>query len=369
MLTFCCPVSTNKVCVQGQVTSEQQFSFVPRQPQQQPPAQPQFPDFSPSARPAVGAGPDNVPTVPAVTSLQRFRPSEASALPDTDTDSFRFQPSPRPQPRPPPKPQQVPVFQEEAGFPGRLPVRPQQFPNSHTSARTPTFTVPPAISIEPISGSGVINRSPNLVAAESETTGSAFRGRQRVRVRPDQIDTGKRAKVRSKIRFSEAAPAPAEAGAQAEDSVEAAAPAVTAGRGRTRSRFTGTRSRAPTAPRVVVTGTRKRQRFRDSPGEAAQLEEDIPEEPRRSELGTLRRKVNRIPSFTSRRKTTPPAEAPVTRVPPRRRLKPFPVEDDQEIVGFETESPEILLEEEVVADPGISVQPVSTVRYSAVLSL
>merc|ERR1719195_1069648 len=46
---------------QGQVTSEQQFSFVPRQPQQQPPAQPQFPDFSPSARPAVGAGPDNVP--------------------------------------------------------------------------------------------------------------------------------------------------------------------------------------------------------------------------------------------------------------------------------------------------------------------
>ena len=67
----------------------------------------------------------------------------------------------------------------------------------------------------------------------------------------------------------------------------------------------------------------------------------------------------RIPNFTSRRKTTPPPEQPVTRIPPRRRLKPFPSEDDQEVVGFETERPEVFLQRE--EEEGISVQPVSTV--------
>ena len=153
----------------------------------------------PSARPAL-AGSDNVPTVPAVTSFERFRPSEATDI----ENNFRFNPSPRPQPQPQfqqPQPGQPPVFAEDprsSGIAPRFPLeQSQQFPNSQrqfpipsqTSQRTPTFTIPPAISIEPISGTGVISRpgQASLVAAESETTGSAFRGRQRVRVRPDLV--------------------------------------------------------------------------------------------------------------------------------------------------------------------------------------
>ena len=153
----------------------------------------------PSARPAL-AGSDNVPTVPAVTSFERFRPSEATDI----ENNFRFNPSPRPQPQPQfqqPQPGQPPVFAEDPRSSGIVPRFPleqsQQFPNSQrqfpipsqTSQRTPTFTIPPAISIEPISGTGVISRpgQASLVAAESETTGSAFRGRQRVRVRPDLV--------------------------------------------------------------------------------------------------------------------------------------------------------------------------------------
>ena len=112
---------------------------------------------------------------------------------------------------------------------------------------------------------------------------------------------------------------------------------------------------------MSVTGARKRQRLRESSSDGNEV---LPEEPRRQ--GAPRRKVNRVPNFTSRRKTTPPPEAAVTRIPPRRRLKPFRVEEDQETVGFETERPEIFLQQEVEEeeDEGISVQPVSTVRFS-----
>ena len=98
--------------LQGQVTSEQQFSFLPRQPQAQPQPQPQPQPqaptrfsptnggfVSPSARPQV-VSQDNVPTVPAVTNFERFRPSEATEL---EPANLRFQPSPRPafeQPQP-----------------------------------------------------------------------------------------------------------------------------------------------------------------------------------------------------------------------------------------------------------------------------
>ena len=107
-----------------------------------------------------------------------------------------------------------------------------------------------------------------------------------------------------------------------------------------------------------MTGARKRQRFRES--NTSEGNQVLAEEPRRQ--GAPRRKVNRVPNFTSRRKTTPPPEAAVTRIPPRRRLKPFTIEDDQETVGFETERPEIFLQQEEEEDEGISVQPVSTVR-------
>ena len=111
---------------------------------------------------------------------------------------------------------------------------------------------------------------------------------------------------------------------------------------------------------MSVTGARKRQRFRENSNTEGG-NQVVPEEPRRQ--GAPRRKVNRVPNFTSRRKTTPPPEAAVTRIPPRRRLKPFTVEDDQETVGFETERPEVFLQqEEEDEDEGISVQPVSTVR-------
>ena len=202
-----------------------------------------------------------------------------------------------------------------------------------------------------------------MLTSESETTGQAFRGRQRLRIRPEQIDTGIgnpniRNKVRTKLRFEPAN----------DESVEETetVPPTTASRSRTRSRFPGSRVRGPTGQRVVVTGARKRQRFRDNSKNEASTEDinDFPEEDRRSEIGSLRRKVNRVPNFTSRRKTTPPPETPATRIPPRRRLRPFNFEDvnEQEIVSVETESPQLLVQDqEEEEDQGISVQPVSTV--------
>ena len=112
---------------------------------------------------------------------------------------------------------------------------------------------------------------------------------------------------------------------------------------------------------MSVTGARKRQRLRENSN--SEGNEVLPEEPRRQ--GAPRRKVNRVPNFTSRRKTTPPPEAAVTRIPPRRRVKPFTIEDDQETVGFETERPEIFLQQKKEEeDEGISVQPVSTVSFA-----
>ena len=345
--------------LQGQVTSDQQFSFVPRQPQSQPQPPNRFnpgPGFvSPSARPQV-AGQDNVPTVPAVTNFQRFRPSEAS---DVETN-LRFQPSPRPafeQPGP-----ASPGIFPPSNPPASFPVRP--------TLRTPTFTVPPSLSIEPISSQGVISR-PSLVAQESETTGTAFRGRQRLRVRPDQVDTGTRTRPRNKVRFTGDQQ---EVQQEVEQEVETEAPPVpTAARGgRTRSRFSASRARAPTGSRPVPTGQRKRQRFQKKNNN------DLPEEDRRSVAGSPRRKVNRVPSFTSRRKTTPPPEVPVTRIPPRRRQKPISFQDEE----IQTESPlsqfdsspstkssDALLREllssskenSAPTDEGIAVLPASTV--------
>ena len=360
---------TNKLLFQGQVTSEQQFQFIPRQPSepQQPQQnrftqpQPQPPTrFTPSARPATGS--DGVPTVPAVTSFQRFQPSEATDI----ENNFRFNPSPRPQQFQPQPAAQPPVFQEE---PRRLPLNPgQQFQNSHTSVRTPTFTIPPAIKIEPIAGSGVIQRQPlpsleparqplqNLDTSESETTGTAFRGRQRLRVRPEQVErlrpdpeTLTRNRNRAKIRFTDAE--------DTESEETETVPPTTAGRVRTRSRFPLNRSRAATAPRAPLTGARKRQRFRGVADDdtTENIDNTLQEEDRRSDIGSSRRKVNRIPNFTSRRKTTQSPEAPtVTRIPPRRRLKPFQPQEEQE-----TERPAV---EEFEPEGGISVQTVSTVR-------
>ena len=312
---------------------------------------------------------DNVPTVPAVTNFERFRPSEAS---DLDT-SLRFQPSPRP------AFEQPQVFQQEPAVPAVVPAQ-AAFPNSHSNTvRTPTFTVPPALSIEPISSQGVISR-PNLVAQESETTGTAFRGRQRVRVRPEQVDTGVRTRVRSKVRFGEQE---LESG---ETETQSPGQTGTASRGgRTRSRFSPSRprerERAPTAPRVVATGQRKRQRVNK---ELTGNQQELPEEDRRSGGASPRRKVNRVKNFTSRKKTTPPPDVPVTRIPPRRRVKPFTFETG-ETNGFETESPaifespstkssEALLrellgsrQEATPEDEGIAILPASTVgllRYN-----
>ena len=182
-------------------------------------------------------------------------------------------------------------------------------------------------------------------------------------MRPEQVDTGvNRGRVRTKIRFDDVN----------EDNLdvetETIAPPTTAGRGRTRSRFSGTRSRVPTSSRVVVTGTRKRQRVRGDNINTEDIDNNLPEEDRSPDIGSLsvRRKVNRIPNFTSRRKPINPTEIPVTRIPPRRRLRPFTVDDDQETVGFETESPELVLEtiENEDDDGGISVLPVSTVRFT-----
>ena len=303
---------------------------------------------------------DNVPTVPAVTNFQRFRPSEAS---DVETN-LRFQPSPRPAFEQQPAPANTGIFPP-------VPAVPAGSGLARPTLRTPTFTVPPSLSIEPISSQGVISR-PSLVAQESETTGTAFRGRQRLRVRPDQVDTGtiRTTRPRNKVRFGGEQP-------QEVEEVETEAPPPTAARGgRTRSRFSGSRARAPTGSRVVATGPRKRQRF------PVKNNNDLPEEDRRSvAAGSPRRKVNRVPNFTSRRKTTAPPEVPVTRIPPRRRQKPISFDEDER-AEVQTESPlsqfgsspstkssDALLREllssskesSAPTDEGIAVLPVSTV--------
>ena len=337
--------------LQGAVTSDQQFSFVPR-PQQQPGR------FAPpSARPAT----DNVPTVPAVTSFDRFRPSEA-------TDNFRFQPSPRPGELVGRAPGLAPGQDSSAAFPPRLTLEPQ-FPNSRTpeTVRGGQFQVT-APSVEPISVSGVLGRAPGLAAQQSETTGTAFRGRKRLRTRP--VESSTRSRVRSKVKIS-LLEEPTDEELEEADTV----PPTT--RSRVRSRFpatSGTRTRVPTGTRIVPTGNRKRQRTRPTaPTESEESEEDrvVAEEDRRADIATApRRKLNR-PGLTARRKTTVSPSEPATRPPFRRRLRPFPALDlETGVAAGETESPQFPSGEEgaglldlipTVNTAGISVQPVSSV--------
>ena len=367
---------------EGTVTSEQQFSLVPRQQTQS--SSPQFQQVqqsqsnrfnsgfpSPSVRPFT----DNVPTVPAVTSFDRFRPSEAS------DSSFRFQPSQRPDES----------FSQESSnsaiFPPRLNVEQATFPNSHTVRVPPTFSLRPDVvtapSVEPVSVSGIINRNP-VSSTEGESTGTAFRGRKRVRPRFEPSETGGRNRVRNKVKIS-VLKEKDEEDEEENDTV----PPTTASRGRLRSRFSAsaprslgsdskTRSRLPTGPRVIPTGKRRRQKFGKSHS-SEDNDEDIEnnnvpeEEDRRSGLSSPRRKLNRLSGhFTSRRKTTSAPDIPVTRIPPRRRLRPFSFGNDQDLDSSETESPQFLInqdendeiqsEEDIstINDNGISVLPIST---------
>jgi hypothetical protein len=140
----------------GSVTSEQQFQFVPRQQQQTVSSNRFNPGFvsSPSARPFTADPRDNVPTVPAVTSFEKFRSNEA-----TDPQNrFRFNPSARP----------FSVFNTnqnreggQAGiFPPRLSVEEVTFSNSRTPevrlSGLPDTTT--SLSVEPVSVSGILSR-------------------------------------------------------------------------------------------------------------------------------------------------------------------------------------------------------------------
>merc|ERR1711892_250080 len=164
-------------------------------------------------------------------------------------------------------------------------------------------------------------------------------------------------------------------------------PPTTSSRGRLRSRFSGSaprslksktesRPRLPTGPRVVPTGKRRRQKFGKNRSEE-ENDDDIEdnnlpeEEDRRSANSAPRRKLNRLPGqFTSRRKTTNPTEAPVTRIPSRRRFRPSSFGKDQESPDFQTESPQFFIDDDdeetssevfsTTNENGISVLPIST---------
>jgi len=368
---------------EGSVTSEQQFSTIPRQQPQssqpqfqqvQPAQQPQSNRFNPGfSSPSVRPFTDNVPTVPAVTSFDRFRPSEATA------NAFRFQPS------------QTPEFSQDnsnsAIFPPRLQVEQAAFPNSHTVRVPPTFSLRPDVatspSVEPVSISGIINRNPSIQSSESEITGTAFRGRKRLRPRfGESSETGSRSRVRNKVKISIL-----EDDDEEEEEESDTVPPTTSSRGRLRSRFSGSaprslkskadsRPRLPTGPRVVPTGKRRRQKFGKNRSEE-ENDDDIEdnnlpeEEDRRSANSAPRRKLNRLPGqFTSRRKTTNPTEAPVTRIPSRRRFRPSSFGKDQESPDFQTESPQFFIDDDdeetssevfsTTNENGISVLPIST---------
>jgi len=372
---------------EGSVTSEQQFSVVPRQQGQQ--SQPQFQQVQPAQQaqpnrfnsgfssPSVRPFTDNVPTVPAVTSFDRFRPSEA-----TD-NSFRFQPSQTPEQK----------FSQESSnsaiFPPRLQVEQATFPNSHTVRVPPTFSLRPDVatvpSVEPVSVSGIINRIPGIQSSESEITGTAFRGRKRLRPRFESSETGGRSRLRNKVKISILE----EDNEDDEEEENDTVPPTTASRGRLRSRFTGSsprslkpkpelksRPRLPTGTRVIPTGKRRRQKFGKNKSEEDNNDDiennNVPEEEdRRSTNSAPRRKLNRLPGqFTSRRKTTNPTDTPVTRIPPRRRFRPSSF-TNQESPDFQTESPQLFSEEDeeeetssevfsTTNEDGISVLPIST---------
>merc|ERR1712106_404852 len=134
--------------------------------------------------------------------------------------------------------------------------------------------------------------------------------------------------------------------------------------------------------RIVPTGKRRRQKFGKSQNEEENNEDiennNVPEEEdRRSDTSAPRRKLNRLPGqFTSRRKTTNPTEVPITRIPLRRRLRPLSFGNDQETIDFETESPQIFIDEDedssfetfpTTNKNGISVLPISTDDVSKIL--
>merc|ERR1712106_759762 len=143
------------------------------------------------------------------------------------------------------------------------------------------------------------------------------------------------------------------------------------------------RPRLPTGPRVVPTGKRRRQKFGKNRSEE-ENDDDIEdnnlpeEEDRRSANSAPRRKLNRLPGqFTSRRKTTNPTEAPVTRIPSRRRFRPSSFGKDQESPDFQTESPQFFIDDDdeetssevfsTTNENGISVLPISTDDVSKIL--
>merc|ERR1712106_889827 len=134
--------------------------------------------------------------------------------------------------------------------------------------------------------------------------------------------------------------------------------------------------------RIVPTGKRRRQKFGKNRSEEENNEDiennNVPEEEdRRSDTSAPRRKLNRLPGqFTSRRKTTNPTEVPITRIPLRRRLRPLSFGNDQETIDFETESPQIFIDEDedssfetfpTTNKNGISVLPISTDDVSKIL--
>lgn len=368
----------------GSVTSEQQFQFVPRQQQQTVPANRFIPGFAPqpSARPFTLDPRDNVPTVPAVTNFEKFRPGEAT--------QSRFSPSPRP----------FSVFNTDqnsqggqAGiFPPRLSVEQVTFSNSRTpEVRLPGFPdTTTSLSVEPVSVSGILNRIPGVISADQdvEDTGNAFRGQSRLQSRGNTFDpSGGRGRGRNKVKLEN------------EDQdylseTETELP-ITSSRGRVRSRFNtgvtgtrttgsraqGTRTRVSTGSRASPTGKRRRQRLGARGEQEIDVEEDIennklPEEERRSEssFGGNRRKVNRISGqFTSRRKNTKPTVftpgASGTRVPVRKRIHPALLSSvNEDETNLNTESPGIIIDEEDLrsqrfelstSQNGISVLPIS----------
>merc|ERR1712013_229256 len=206
----------------------------------------------------------------------------------------------------------------------------------------------------------------------------------------ESSETGGRSRLRNKVKISILEDNDDDEEEEESDTV----PPTTASRGRLRSRFTGSsprsskpelksRPRLPTGTRVIPTGKRRRQKFGKNRSEE-DTDDDIEnnnvpeEEDRRSSNSAPRRKLNRLPGqFTSRRKTTNPTEAPVTRIPSRRRFRPSSF-TNQESPDFQTESPQFFSEDDedeetssevfsTTNENGISVLPISTDDVSNIL--
>ena len=249
-------------------------------------------------------------------------------------------------------------------LPSRLPVDP-----SVSSEAVPR--APPSFSVRPFSSPTEAPGQFQAAPATSndfgpETTGLPGRGRKRVRTRIEAGETGRR--VRTKFRGTglreENLGGEEDVGQEEEeeedDDFDVEGP--TGARGRVRSRFTGTGNRAVhrvkvTGPRgggqrIVLTGKRRRQKVSRVRGEQDDgddvgvasfeidgLSEEVPEEEdRRSDNFSGRRKFNRIPISTGRRRLKPTGGGGG----PRRRLRPFPaVTDFPDPEDLETDLPEL----------------------------